>query len=609
MENEAEQLRNDVSSCFRQLAKDHPQLEDAQMLVGASDAEASLQRQVIHRSVDVEWIQIIEDTLPYLDLIMRKPTIMIEDAEEVTPVELARHISDKSIRHLAQHTNLIQEVHGDDIRPSKILNIHKEESIETYENKFINTLISRLFLFVTKRYQVISKGFGTQQTYEFQYDTSFTHQEEIGTSNVKIGLHMQLDAPLTKGISQKEQEQNEAYAQQVARAEKIYHTVAAFTRSQFVKRMGANYIRPPVIRTNAILKNKNMRACLDLWEYIEGCEKAGYSEIRDAFQEMPSDDYIRELYTSVALQYVEFYNGVLQDQAANRLLSHEHLEESAPNFTAENISEKDENFDLQDSHYEKIAPISRLMNSRRKLSEDEKKIRTAIDVALKADQLLEKMRLEEEARKAEAKRLAEEAEARRLARKQRPSALQKKQRPSGLRRKRRPSALQKKQRPDALRRRQRPSALQKKQRPSALRKKKRLPVLQRSRSWWPRSWRPCGLPLWRRHRFAPFRKRPCGRLPRRPPENRKRQTVWPKPRLWPKASIIIPGRPMYRCPVRRKRKSLQSLISFTSTKPLCLPSPEVNQILLCLPRLPIGTGTKSVVGSAALCLLKSHEEV
>lgn len=411
MENLAEKLRDDVSSSFHGLAKTYPQLEDAQMLVGSSDATADLRRQVIHRAVDVEWIQIIEDSLPYLDLVMRNPTVTIEDVEEVTPVDLARHISDKSIRHLAQHTNLIQKVDGDEITPSKILNIYREESFITYENKFVNTLIQRLFSFVTLRYQAISKGSGTQQNYSLSYDTSFTHEQEQGLASVKIGLQMEINAPLTQGITPQEESYNQTYQEQLARVEKIYHTVAAYTNSKFCKTLGNNYIRPPVIRTNAILKNKNMFVCLTLWEYLEGYSKAGYTQMDEGFQEMPSFDYIRDLYQSVSLQYVQFYAGVLENQAANRLLSHEEAQEVMPEFNTEPEAPPEDEA-LIDPHYEKITPVSRLISSRRKLSEAELKIREAVDAALKADELLEKIRL---AREAEERRKAQEEEARRKA--------------------------------------------------------------------------------------------------------------------------------------------------------------------------------------------------
>ena len=174
-------------------------------------------------------------------------------------------------------------------------------------------------------------------------------------------------------------------------------------------------VRPPIIRTNAILKNKNLNACLTLWEYIESVEKVGYSFSADEFREMPSDEYISDLYSSVALQYLQFYTGVTGEDADNRLLSQKHLSETYPDFEAEVDLEDLDDYSVYDSQYKKLVPVSRLMNNRKKLSQDERKIRTAIEVALRADEILFNTFMEEEAKRRaeeEARRRAEE-EARR----------------------------------------------------------------------------------------------------------------------------------------------------------------------------------------------------
>ena len=40
--------------------------------------------------------------------------------------------------------------------------------------------------------------------------------------------------------------------------------------------MGKNYVRPPIMHTNAINKNRDLRQCVALWEFIESYEGAGY---------------------------------------------------------------------------------------------------------------------------------------------------------------------------------------------------------------------------------------------------------------------------------------------------------------------------------------------
>ena len=82
---------------------------------------------------DFTWLDIMEDTIMYLDNILRNPNRFIVNEEEIVKVEQARRITVESIKHLAKHTNFIQEIEDNgDVKPSKILNINKDESYNTY---------------------------------------------------------------------------------------------------------------------------------------------------------------------------------------------------------------------------------------------------------------------------------------------------------------------------------------------------------------------------------------------------------------------------------------------------------------------------------------------
>ncbi len=456
-----EEFRAKTKSVFSLLSKDSEQFADAQMLVGSADTKVNLKRNTVRKSIDTDWIDVIEDALPALDLIIRNPAVAIEDVDEILPVELSRHITDKSIKHLATHTNLILNVDGDEVTPQKILNVYHDETFLTYENKFVNTLLSRLSAFIDKRYNMLVDSMGMERNYSFNYQTEFEHHLPLdgGKNTARISLRIELTSPCSDEVTEADVEINERYITALNRIKRINMAMISYRSSAFAQKMGRNYIRPPVIRTNAILKNKNLKECLTLWEFIESFDKVGYSLIADEFTEMPSDRYIGDLYSSIALQYTNFYNGVAENEG-NRLISKKHLFEVDPEFDTEIEFDELEDYSVYDSEYKKTVPVSRLMNNRKKLSDDEKRVHTAIIVALKADEILnaeqiakeaeerrlarerriaeeeerrrreeeERLRAEEEARRlaeeaerkqleaeAEAKRLAEEAEAKRLA--------------------------------------------------------------------------------------------------------------------------------------------------------------------------------------------------
>ena len=81
---------------------------------------------------DYEWLDKMEECIRYLDNILRNPNRFIVNEEDIVKIELARRVTVESIKHLSRNTNLIQDYDKKtgDVKPSKILNINKEESIK-----------------------------------------------------------------------------------------------------------------------------------------------------------------------------------------------------------------------------------------------------------------------------------------------------------------------------------------------------------------------------------------------------------------------------------------------------------------------------------------------
>ncbi len=402
MSMQYEKFKNKAFLVFGDLARECPEFDDARMLVASSEATASLVKNDVYKTIDTKWIDAIEKALPSLDAIIRNPIVAIEDVDEVLPVELSRHISEKSVKHLAQHTNLILDVKDGEIIPQKILNVYHDETFLTYENKFINTLLLRLYTFVDMRYKALAYSCSREQNYRFSYATNFEHRDNIdaGRSTAKVTLNIELTSPFNN--EQEGEKVKDSYALAVERIAKINSALTSYRASAFVEKMGKNYIRPPVIRTNAILKNKNFKECLTLWEFIDGFNAVGYSVRSDAEVQMPADNFISDIYSSVAFQYVDFYNGVTLSEN-NRLLSTKHLFETVPEFEPTIADEYLEDYVVYDSEYKKSVPVTRFLNNKKNLSDDEKRIAEAITVALRADEIITSQLEKQEALKKKAK--------------------------------------------------------------------------------------------------------------------------------------------------------------------------------------------------------------
>jgi hypothetical protein len=103
---------------------------------------------------------------------------------------------------------------------------------------------------------------------------------------------------------------------------------------------------------------------------------------------------LREFYSPVAVEYLQFFNSVVQGD--NRLLSERKLQDMFPEFKDLPDPEEDDDYTIYDSVYKKIVPVSRLLKNSKALSDDETRIKLALDVALLADDLLDETREEPE---------------------------------------------------------------------------------------------------------------------------------------------------------------------------------------------------------------------
>lgn len=236
-------------------------------LLDGDDFTTKFKRDYLIDTIDESWVSAVEDALPALDEVLRTPSHFIEENEELLPIERTKKVTIRSIQHLCQHTGLISRIEKGVVIPSKLLNVFRDDSMMTYENKFLNTLLYRLYEFVGARYEAAKEGANRKVT-ELTAEGRFTEGED---SFGKITVTMQLSE-----VNENKDGKNYAYQTDLfKRAERLYEIVRDYQGSVFALTMGNVFIRPPVMRTNAILKNKNMRQCLELWDFIESYEDEG----------------------------------------------------------------------------------------------------------------------------------------------------------------------------------------------------------------------------------------------------------------------------------------------------------------------------------------------
>ncbi len=218
---------------------------------------------------DESWIDTLEDCIVALDTIVRNPRKFIVVEEDIVDISLARSISVESVKHLAQHTNFISSVTKDGmVIPSKILNTSKEESYEIYENRFIYTLLLKTKDFIGRRYNLIKQANANSDQIVVNVTSDFGLDKD---SNITYTMSTTANMPVESVVGTSEDHSL------IERVERINSIVSSFLASPFAKEMvSCALVRPPITRTNVILKDPNFKKALVLWQFIESYNKVGF---------------------------------------------------------------------------------------------------------------------------------------------------------------------------------------------------------------------------------------------------------------------------------------------------------------------------------------------
>ena len=214
---------------------------------------------------DTSWLDIMEDTIRYLDNILRNPNRFIINEEDIVKVELARRVTVESIKHLSKNTNLIQDIDKKtgDVRPSKILNINKEESFNTYENRFIYSLIKNMQFYINRKKKNITDNASSSKEFkQFEYNAN----SKVGKENIDLSL------VINSKVDDNKKNVDESGLTIKERIEKLELQISDLTCSsvfQSIDKMHISLVTSPIKKTNVILKNVNFQYAVKLWNYMQ----------------------------------------------------------------------------------------------------------------------------------------------------------------------------------------------------------------------------------------------------------------------------------------------------------------------------------------------------
>lgn len=266
-------MEEEIISVDEEDEEEEEKLEDDEIFLHNLNSTLFVKRDYDLKDFDYEWLDIVEDCIPYIDNILRNPKRFIINEEEIVKVELARKVTVESVIHLTQHTNLIQKIEDNgDVKPSKILNINKEESLDTYENRFIFTLLNNLrFFFETRTTETAGSSYCLDRN-QLKYEAN----TRVNGEDLKISVDL---SDITKSVQS--EAGNKGNMSLNDRLKKIKNQLDGFFGTELMVILGKLHVAPvrsPIKKTNVILKNPNFRKAEELWNYIQSYESKDKKE-------------------------------------------------------------------------------------------------------------------------------------------------------------------------------------------------------------------------------------------------------------------------------------------------------------------------------------------
>jgi hypothetical protein len=245
-----------------------------------------------------DWIETIESYFPSLDKITRDPKSGLKYLQEVVQIEKAKKVNSDSIRHLAANTQLIKEVRNGEVIPKQILRTQAEIEYAIYENRFIKTLVDRLFDFVNRRYDLVKHNVETYQNKFFNLKSNFDMRE----SNISLEVDLKIKDTVDND------ELAKSNHELLSRIQSLLKRVNGIRVSPFMEDLKhAKPIVPPIMKTSIILKNVDYNNCYNLWLYLDKYNMLNFDvDVKE--QNLTLDRYyLRNVYQTALTAFTTVY--------------------------------------------------------------------------------------------------------------------------------------------------------------------------------------------------------------------------------------------------------------------------------------------------------------
>ena len=380
--------------------------------ISRADNQFQFSNRKMEKTVDLDWVDKIEDSLSAFQNIVSNPRNIIKEDEVIVNVANAKKAGADVVRHLAQHAELVEKFDTDsgDVRPSKLMQKYREDTVGLYENRLVFTVLEMTYEFVKIRHDALFNAMSD----EFGAKLKVHSNMETATELVHVDVFLHIKE--TDSAIQTDEKNGETFG----RISKMYRILGMLMHTQFAQQMAKMpRVKGGITKTNVLKKNPDYRKIVALMEFLKSYDDIGYT-IRVIEQNPQINEvFERDIYHNIMFNYLVL-KGYLEDEKDRKAPAPAKSKKRTlkPKFIKEIIEELTEDYDLPDIEIRKVL-IEELTREqlmleeeaeRRRLVEEQEQRKREEEERLRKEKEAEEERLRKE-KEAEEERLRQEKEA------------------------------------------------------------------------------------------------------------------------------------------------------------------------------------------------------
>ena len=244
--------------------------EKTKTFIDTSESTLKVQTEKKYITRDIEWINMMEEVMPHIDSIFRSPNRFIKNEEETVKIEQARKVSVETIKHLSKHTNFIQDIDNEtgDVIPSKLLNVRKEETYDTYENRLIYTLIQNMKYFVNTRKDSLLQPIDADNKEENKDNKQLEYNAKSKLNNEEVDINVSINSKLDTELKDSK-ERTKSLLLKIEEIERKISDIESTEVYKILDKENITLVKEPIRKTNVVLKNVHFQYAMKLWEFLK----------------------------------------------------------------------------------------------------------------------------------------------------------------------------------------------------------------------------------------------------------------------------------------------------------------------------------------------------